>query len=591
MVNPDGALRDSQAYDDGRQNNANWDGVWFVKTARFETGWTMEVAIPFKTFRFKPGEKQEWGLQIMRLVRRTNEVTMWSPVPRQFGQFKTSYAGVLEGMTGITPGHSFRIKPFATTQMSSGVLTGTAGLWRKSDGGVEIKYGVGTSLTLDASYRTDFSQVEVDQQQVNLTRFNLFFPEKREFFLENQGAFRIGDQDSSGQTTTSQRRDLLPFFSRRIGLSSAGEAIPLVGGVRLTGKQGPYSIGLLEIRTERSADAVPASTYTAVRLSRDVGPGSSVGAFYLGTERANDFNRVFGADVHLNFRRANDFDAFVLQTHSPGPSGSAWAGRAAVSAKQDRYTAQASYTNIPASFRNDLGFVPRLDVGTTTAEYQRYFRPQRTYRWIRAYTAGGETSFSFNSGHDELLTRTLRHNYGLEFANGGIFTSDFLWNRETLLKPFAVATGVVLPPGVYHYQQFVPSYASNKSKWLSGSAKLTLGEFWSGHLKGIDSSVRVRLDEHLAVSATYTRNHVTLPEGAFEATIAGFRVDYSFSTRMFLNAFIQHNSATKSWLSNVRFDLIHRPLSDLFIVYNDGRGPLREPARALTIKYTHLLLF
>ena len=589
MTNPAGALRDSQSYDDGRQINANWDGVWFIKTARFARGWAMEMAVPFKTLRFPDRDTQLWGLNILRVIRRKNEITFWSPVPRQFTQFKVSYAGVLEGISGVRPGRNLRIKPFAISDASRGVRPGKDGWSADADAGIDLKYGL-DALTLDATYRTDFSQVEADEQQINLTRFSLFFAEKREFFLENQGAFRVGDQAGSGFADGGRRPNLLPFFSRRIGLSGGGQPIPIFGGLRLTGKQGHYGLGLLFMGTE-ATEAQPSQRFTALRLGRDLGAGSSVGAFYFGREGSGDHNRVGGADLHLNFNRTRDLDLFFLKSSTPGKSGRDRAGRAAVNVVENLYTARLSYTNIAQNYQNDLGFVGRDNVALLAWEFEQNIRPRATQRVVRTFTVGGEGDFIADSGHERLISRVARHDYSAEFADGGRFGLDFDWNYEYLAEPFEISAGVFIPAGVYRFWQANPSYSSDRSRWLSGNASLTLGEFWSGNIRGANTGVRVRFNEHMAISGSYGQNHVTLQEADFTTKLARLRVDNSFSTRMFLNGFVQYNSASRAWLSNIRFNLMHRPLSDIFVVFNETRAKGREPVRAFIVKYTHLISF
>lgn len=597
MINPAGAQRDSQAYDDGRQNNQNWDGVWWIQTARFDKGWTMEMKIPFKTLRFAGAEEQVWGLQIMRLIRRKNEITMWSPVPRQFTQFKVSYAGVLTGIRGIDPGRNLRVKPFITASASNLPIGDVDRTW-EADGGVDVKYGLGTALALDATYRTDFSQVEADDQQINLTRFSLFFPEKREFFLENQGAFRIGDQDSGGQgggrgsaSLAATRRDLLPFFSRRIGLSDAGEQIPVVGGARLTGKQGPYTLGLLNMQTERFG-VDPWDNYTAARVARDIGEASAASAFYLGRESVGErgFNRVGGGEIHLNFRRTIDVNGFVMGSAAPnGING--MAGRASVAVEENRYTALAAYTNISPGFRNDLGFIPRGNIGLFNWDAAPNVRPQKTYRWVREYAAGTSGETFENSGHDRLLSRRVGLYGSADLASGGGARTDFSWNYERLTEPFEVSRGVTLPAGEYRFRQFVPAITTDKSRAVSGTFRYTAGDFYSGTVRGFEGGARLRINMNLAVSADVARNNVHLPQGHFVTDVRRFRIDYSFSTRMFLNALIQYNSAARTWSTNVRYRFIYRPLSDLFLVYNDTRTEGSQGHRTLSLKHTILLAF
>ena len=585
MVNPAGAQRDAENYDDGRQVNVSWDGAWSVKTARFEGGWTMEMKIPFRSLRFERSDDQAWGLNVMRMVRRKNETSYWSPQPRQFRAFKPSYAGQLTGLEGLHPGLNLRIKPFYTGRYANATLPG---LSRRGDGdgGVDVKYGVASALALDLTYRTDFSQVEVDEQQINLTRFSLFFPEKRDFFLENQGTFRIGDQDSGGQS--AGRRDFLPFFSRRIGLSSTGDPVPIVGGVRLTGRQGKTSLGIVDMQTGSFNDR-PGENVLATRIGRDFGP-AMVSGFYLGRESSGNAgsNRVAGSEMRLKFRHTIDVNGFVMgSTTTGGPSGTA--ARAAFNVSESLYSAQVSYTNISANFRDDLGFIPRGDVGLTAWDAAKYIRWQKGL--LRSVSFGGSGEVFDTSAHDLLVSRHLRAYSVQTYSDGGTLEVDADSNYERLTKPFQVSKGVVLPVGEYRFKQVLPTFTSNKSGRISGVLGYTGGEFYSGDIRGVTTGLRIRVDEHLATSATYAHNAVTLPQGSFTTDLAGFRADCSFSTKMFLNAFVQYNSAAKTWLTNVRYRLIYRPLSDFYIVYNDTRVAGAIPQRTIALKHTLLLSF
>ena len=267
------AQRDTQIYDNGGRD-PNWNGVWFCSAEILENGWSVELAIPFKALRFPSREEQEWGLQMSRVIRRLNERGLWSPVARPYTFNRVSDAGVLTGIRAPSSGTNLRVKPYAKGEIDRGFTEGDE--W-SGDGGVDVKWGITSSLLLDGTYRTDFSQVEADAQQINLTRFSLFFPEKREFFLESPGSFQIGFTRPGGEN----RRDLLPFFTRRIGLSSGGQPIPVVGGLRLTGQQGRWGIGLLNMQTrdfeERSGDVRPADNFTAIRMTRSVAEATALG--------------------------------------------------------------------------------------------------------------------------------------------------------------------------------------------------------------------------------------------------------------------------------------------------------------------------
>ena len=579
-INAAGALRDTQSHEDGRQFNANWDGVWTARTRRFEAGWRVEAMIPFKTMRFPETEEQNWAMNVFRLIRRKNEFTYWTPQPRQFNNYKISYGGRLTGIRNVRSGRNIQIKPFLTGALSNLRFPRLDRRW-DGDGGIDAKVGVGTSLALDLTVHTDFSQVEADEQQINLTRFSLFFPEKREFFLENQGAFRIGDL---------QGRTLIPFFSRRIGLSAVGDPIPIFGGARLTGRQGDYTLGLLNIQTEGS-DGVPGDNFTTLRTARNFG-GSSVGGFYLGREAsgAPGHNRVAGGDVHLTFRRTMDFNAFAMGSTTTGGHNGA-AGRAAFNLQERRYSVDLAYTNIAPQFRNDLGFIARGDIGLflwDTAYYIRSSRPDSRWRQVSFGTHGERFD---DSRHTALNSEWLSAYVRQSFSDSGSLNTSADSYYERLTRPFEVSRGVSIPVGEYRFAQVKSGYSSNSSRPLAFSADVTAGEFYSGTIRGFVGSVRWRLNANLAASTAFEANDVNLPQGAFDTQLARFRIDYSFNTRMFLNTFVQYNSATSSWLTNIRYRFIYRPLSDFYLVYNDTRAGGRIGQRTLALKHTLMLAF
>ena len=579
-VNGAGVLRDTQSHEDGRVFNANWDALWSAATERYEGGWTLEMRIPFKTMRFPEGEEQDWGMNVFRLIRRKNEFTYWSPQPRQFNAYKISFGGRLSGLRGVRPGRNLQVKPFYTGAASNLRLPNLDRQW-DGDAGVDAKYGIGTSLALDLTLHTDFSQVEVDEQQINLTRFSLFFPEKREFFLENQGAFRIGDL--SGRT-------LIPFFSRRIGLSESGQPIPILGGARLTGRQGDYTLGLLNIQTERFGGR-PADNFSTFRAARNFG-GSSVGGFYLGREASGitGHNRVAGADVHLNMRQSMDFFGFLMGSETSGAT-SGMAGRASFSISERAYSADVAYTNIEPSFRNDLGFISRSDIGLISWDVARHFRSTRPDARVRVVSFGTLGERFDDSDHSTLQSRRVRAYSRQSFADGGSLNANVDWNYERLLQPFQVSRGVAIMPGEYRFTQAIGGYTSNQSNALSFSTDLTGGEFYSGTLRGVIASLRWRLNANFSVSTSAEANDVNLPEGNFETQLGRLRIDYSFNTRMFLNTFVQYNNATSSWLTNIRYRFTYRPLSDFYVVYNDVRTAGRPDQRTLVIKHTLMLAF
>ena len=601
QTNPACAIRDSQSYDDGRTINANWDGAWTCRSTIDGEGWTVEEAIPFKQLRFPRSETQVWGLQVFRLIRHSNEQTVWNPVPRQFNQFKTSYAGVLEGITGVKPGRNIRIKPFAIGEARRLQQAGST----RFDGGLDAKIGIGTNLVLDASLRTDFSQVETDAQQINLTRFSLFFPEKREFFLENQGAFQIGPPASSSS-------NLVPFFSRTIGLSDTGTPIPVVGGGRLTGKVGRTSVAMLNMQTEQEVRAgglapLPGANFTVLRLGREFFRNSSAGVFYLGKERGAGYNRLFGADTRLNPTREWQIDGMIMRSEKTGiGEGLAWRAGTQFDRGLTQYT--LSYTSLGDTFRDELGFVPRQGVDILTTNLMRRVRPTRMARRIREIRPQLPMS-RFTRGVTNpatgrpigVETALISPTVQVEMADASVAEVSATWDEELLVSPFrpqGIPSGQSIAPGRYQFVNYAASYDAQIARRFAPGVQLRGGEFYDGSRAGFTVGGRLRVSEKLATSLTYSRDVITLPATRFTTGLTVARIDASFSTRMFLSAFIQYNSVTRQLASNIRYHFIHRPLSDLFLVYNDTQfidlsrpTALQLPARALTLKYTHLFSF
>lgn len=581
ITNPGGAQRETQAFDNGRRNDASWHGVWFARTAVLPDGWSVEYAIPFRTLRFRNRDAQEWGVNLVRIMRRDNETVTWAPVPRQFTHYAVSYAGTLEGIEGVRPGHNLQVTPFVSGQF--GDVPGR-GDRRPGDAGLDLKWGVTPSLVLDATVRTDFSQVEVDEQQINLTRFSLFFPEKRTFFLESPASFQVGLADRNDE----DRRDVLPFFSRRIGLAADGVPIPVLGGLRLTGRAGRQDLGLLMMQTGADGER-PGDRYSAARVSRTVADGAYLGAFYFGREAVGtaDFNRVAGVDLRLAPRPTLEIEAFAMRSASAGASGD-WAGRAGFRVDHTRHRAAVGAVHVGESFQNDLGFIRRAGAGTLFGRYARVLRPSSPSR-VLEHIIGVSAETAADARYRTVLTGIGTVNYGLQFTDGSELKGHVGRTFERVTEETRIA-GIPLAPGTYRFGDAGVSYASNLSSAISGGFEAAAGSFWSGRQRQIKGNIRIRINAHVAAAASYGRSSITLPEGSFVADLVGMRLDWSFTPRMFLNAFVQYNGGADAWISNVRYNLIHRPLSDIYVVWNETRLP-GATRRALMLKYTHLIAF
>ena len=582
-TNPAGARADMQAIDNAI--NHDWDVVWDVRTSINEQGWVAEFVVPFKSLRFSSAATQVWGLNMTRKIIRTNEDTFWSPLPVRYGISRTSLYGTLVGLENLTPGRNLKVTPFVTAGATrfrpAGNPAGAFNADNDFDGGVDLKYSVTPSLTFDATYRTDFAQVEVDQQQVNLTRFSLFFPEKRDFFLENAGIFVFGTGNN-----------FVPFFSRRIGLSDAGTPVPILGAGRLTGRTGPYEVGVIAMRTE-SAGLTPANTYAVGRVKRSLWTNSWIGA--LGTNRdstiGGDVNRVYGADAHLEFYERLTVDSNLVRSDTPGMSGRDYARQLEVAWRDDEVTLATGYNELQPNFNPEVGFIRR-------GNNRRY---DGTASWnpiiessdvIRRLTFGTSVDYYETSGTGEIETRASGLNLGVDFENNAGINFAAAETFDRLVEPFGITRNIAIATGDYSYLDYSLQANTNPGRRLGGSATVEWGEFWDGDRTSVRAAVDVKPNHHLSLTFNYQRDAVDLRLGSFTSNLLGTRVRYAFSPRMFLASFFQYNSTTRQVSSNVRFNLIHRPLSDLFIVYNDLRDPAgRSLQRAVILKLTNLVDF
>jgi len=603
-TNPAGAKRDSQISNNS-QFNDDWEGVWDVKTSINDEGWIAEFVIPFKTLRFTQPLAEEWGVNMSRFIVRLNEQSFWSPLPPRYNMTRMSQAGTLKGIEGVHPGRNLKIRPFVTggitqSRGADGQIQTlrSATRFKDYDGGVDAKYGLTPSLTLDATYRTDFAQVEVDQQQVNLTRFNLFFPEKRDFFLENAGTFNFGVPGGFGAGNSN----LVPFFSRTIGLSG-GTPVPIVGGARVSGKAGKYDMGFLAMKTESlntGTRFVPANNYLVSRIKRTFSTSSWIGSLVTNRDSTipGDYNRVYGTDAHFQFYDKLEFDSYLLKSNTPGKSGKDQARRFQTAWRADEFVASAEYDAVQTNFNPEMGFIRRKDNTQYSSEVSWEPRLKKS-RTIRNLIFSTSTDY-YEGGLGKVETRIESGTLGIQLQNGGNFSFIVNENFDRLVSTFLIRStrqgnpsDLPILPGDYKYRDYSLKVTSSQRNKITGNGTFTSGEFWNGRRKSFVGTLNWRPNYRLNINLNSTYNRVTLPNGAFRTTLLGTRVLYGFSPRVFLNGFFQYNTDTHQFTSNIRFNVIHHPLSDLYIVYNDSRdardGSLVE--RAFIVKFTNLFNF
>ncbi|MBI2833271.1 MAG: carbohydrate binding family 9 domain-containing protein [Acidobacteria bacterium] len=613
-TNPAGAKWDAQTVNEGREVNSNWDGVWTVHARVVEDGWHAEIAIPFRTLKFAGDDPQTWGINFLRRIRRRNEDSYWSPIPRIYEIHRVSLAGTLEELRGLQPGANLRVKPYALASLGDSSTSLPKG---DSDVGFDAKYGLTTGLTWDFTVNTDFSQVEADEQQINLTRFSLFFPEKRDFFLENSGIFQFGqgNERASGSSggggssggaggsigggrPQSQQSDLILFFSRQIGLSESGGAIPILAGTRLTGRVGSYTIGALNIQQRRQGES-PSVNFTALRVRRDILRNSDVGLMILNKDgRGGAYNRVAGADANFRFFRNLNVNAFAAKTFSPilavGGRGRDAAVRAGFAWRDNRWDVRSSYLSIGERFNDELGFAPRTGIAKSEVVLGAYLRPRALSGWLRELHPHWQLN-NFERHRGGLQSRYFDYHFPLTLQNGTFIEIGANPTVENLTEPFLINArrNISVPAGRYEFTEWFLLYYTNRSAPLSFNGRYSLGDFYDGYKHTYQFGVTTRLSERFNGSLNLSRNEVGLSGGTFGTNLLSSRINYSFSTRMFLNALLQYNTDAQQWTSNIRFNLIHRPLSDFFLVYNERRDSRSSDIldRAVVAKMTYMVQF
>ena len=600
VVNPAGAKSDAQIANEGRDVNTSWDAVWTVATRRDGAGWSAEIRIPFKTLRFERGANRDWGVNFSRRIRRKNEIDYWSPVPRAYNLYRASLAGTLSGLPDASHGRNLRIKPWIAVDSTR--PSGGAAFDNGRHVGADVKYGVTPSLTLDVTAKPDFAQAEADEQQVNLTQFSLYYPEKREFFLENSGTFYFGDIPRESRLGNNRfqppEEEMLLFFSRRIGLTSAGDAIPIDAGARLTGRAGAYGVGAMTIQTDPDGSA-PGDNYTVLRGRRDVLGASDVGAIFLSRQStsAGDYNRVYGVDANFRFHRALSINSFLTKSETPGVAGGELAGKGSISWNANFLHAQYSLLSVGDNFRDDVGFIKRTGIRKHFADFGIRPRPERLRKYgIRELHP--HTRYNIYTDQSNVkVTHTNHVAMAVFFENGA--NVEFAVNPrfERIATPFKVRPDQSFGAGQYGWTEYNLLVETNHSRMMSASLDLTTGGFWTGTQRSTKLGVVVRPSYHLSFDAALQRNDIDLPfpMRAFVTNLVTSRVGYAFNTRTFLDTLLQYNTDLRQFSANVRFDLIHRPLSDLFVVYNEQRLT-DEPTpvnagRGLIVKYTHMLAF
>jgi hypothetical protein len=564
--------------------NLNWDGTWDVAAEISETGWSAEMRIPFRTLRYARGETQVWGINFQRNIRRNNEISYWAPLSRQRNLYRVSEAG---SVTGIVPPsqRNLKISPYVLGSTSrGGDLVGTE---NNNEVGFDIKYSITPSLTLDATYNTDFAQVEADEQKVNLDRFSLFFPEKRPFFLENAGQFAVGDAEAVEM-----------FFSRRIGISDEGDQLPIEGGVRISGKIGnSTNVGFLHMSSEAVAGIAPGNKFTVARLNQELPNRSAVGFMFVNRDGDGshlvapgmDENQTYAIDGRWGIGENLLLSAWAAKTSTPGRDGRDEAFTATASYDSATWAYRLEYGQVGGDFNPEVGFLSRSDFRRTNAFLMRRIRPDDMWGLLEVRPHSSYTVYWDFDGFQE--SRTSHNDIHWEFRNGYEFHTGINLTREGVKEAFDIVDGVTIQPDTYEHSEVQLVFHTNQAAPFSLALHTTVGGRFGGDRVSLAPTLRYRIGETFSSELSYNYNEFDLPGGKFEANLVRLRLSYSFTPKIHLQALVQYDELDDVLGTNLRFSWLQSANSGLFFVYNevDERGISGRPAgREYIVKYSHI---
>ena len=605
FVNPLGGFSDLQITNE-EDANLDWNPITEIRTGRFDGGWTVEMAIPFRSLRYRPGRDQVWGIQMRRSIVRRNEWNHLTFLPISVarngppGAQRVSSYGTLVGIEPPPPSRNLEVKPYAISGLQTDL---TADPQISNDGyadaGLDVKYGITENLTADFTFNTDFAQVEVDEQQVNLTRFNLFFPEKREFFLEGRGIFEFGNggrgpggtggggpPGSSSVSSSGRGRGARSisaptlFYSRRIGLQS-GAPVSILGGGRVTGKIGSFQVGAVGIRTDGEPTVgAEATTFNVLRIRRDILARSSVGVLF--EDRSNSTlasggsNQAYGVDANFVFLENLRIFGYYAKTRTDGLDDRDESYRARIGYRGEVWSAAVDHVLVGENFNPEIGFVRRSDFRETNL-FGRFAPRLASVSSIRRLTFAGVLGRIENERLGFLESRRLGGRFEIEFENSDWLTANFTDLFERLTEDTSVS-GATMPAGRYSFRDVELTYFFGPHRRASGNLSLTRGSFYSGDVTSVGiSSARIEVLPQLSLEPSIEFNWIDLPElqafdGQFNQHVVRTRITYSLSPRSFLSGLVQYNSGSDTFSTNVRLRWEWAPGSELFIVYTEDRN-------------------
>lgn len=583
-----GARFDAVVRKEGEEINVAWDGLWWAAGARDDAGFTVEMRIPFKTLRFPKSPEQNWGLNLGRFVARRREEAFWRPMRKDFGfnaKYKLSEYGRLTGLRGVKQGLHLELKPRLLAERRDGQDP-------SAKGGVDAKLNLASNLVADVTVKTDFAEAEADELQLNLTRFRLFYPEKRAFFLEGADLFYVGERPEPYKPP-----ELSLFFSRRIGLTDdATREVPLLGGAKVTGKLAGLAVGLLNVTTQRLATPdtllAPRTNFSVARLRQDVFGKSSVGVLALDKRATGGAdNRLAGADWDFALRDNLHTGGFLAKTATPGLTGGDWAGHADVFYDGRHARARAAYYDVGENFNDELGFVPRTGMRRAHSALTGLLWPKRGH--LRQVLATHYFDYvTDRQGH--LQTRLHDVEFGFIFQNSSGIAAKWFEEKEVLARPFEVRRGVVVPAGEHVFRWLFFGYQTDYSKPFGFTVWLQDGDYYDGRLFLTLQAITWRPLPGLLSQFVFQHTHVTVSGGEFTTDQLTGEANYALRPNLAARATLQWRRGDTLRV-NAALNFEYRPGSNLYLVYNETRlepdGVTTTRDRSLVFKATYTLGF
>jgi len=562
--------------------NLNWDASWEVKTESGDYGWSAEFSIPLKSIRFNSGNDKIWGINFQRNISKRSETAYWANLPLGFDIKRLSLAGKMKGINLKSP-KNLKVIPYALTQVAQDKIISKKNSSRVDFGG-DIKYSLTPGLTLDLTYNTDFAQVEVDDQQVNLDRFNLFFPEKRPFFLENAGQFSVG---SPGEV------DL--FFSRRIGIGDGGSLVPIIGGSRVSGKVGQTNVGLLSMFTDEveiDGDiGIVKNNYSVARVNHDFAKSrSSLGGIFVnrnGIGISDDYNSVFALDGKLGLGKKAQITGYISKSTTPGIKSREHAFKILAVYNWNGWNLRAGYTEVGEGFNPEVGFLQRSAFKKPEFLIFKQWRPNNTGKFLEVRPHVSYRGYwNFNNTQETGFLHIDNHwvwESGFEIHTGINFT------KETVLEAFPISL-VTIDPGIYDHKELQFVMFTNPNNKASFRNRTYIGGYFGGSRISSSNKVNLRLGDKFNAETNFNYNRLKLPNGLTNVVITGVRLAYSFTPRMFLQSLVQYNNVSEITSVNARFGWLKNANTGLFVVINivkdnDFLNQLNN--QSITIKYSY----